>query len=118
MISSVEPPPMSTTRRLSSARRQRMRDAEIDEARLLAAGDDLDREAERLARLAQERGEFFAIRSALVPTARTASRGRPRSRSRNWASTSSARAWLARSRRLSAVSPAPSCVCSRSVSSG
>ena len=31
-----------------------MRDAEIDEARFLAAGDDLDREAERLARLAQE----------------------------------------------------------------
>ncbi len=31
-----------------------MRDAEVDEARFLAAGDDLDRETERLARLAQE----------------------------------------------------------------
>ena len=31
-----------------------MRDAEVDEARFLAAGDHLDRETERLARLAQE----------------------------------------------------------------
>src|SRR5688572_2178223 len=31
-----------------------MRDAEVDEARFLAARDHLDREAERLARLAQE----------------------------------------------------------------
>ena len=53
-MNSVEPPPMSTTRRLLLRGRQRMRDAEVDEARFLAAGDDLDREAERLARLAQE----------------------------------------------------------------
>ncbi len=36
-----------------------MRDAEVDEARFLAARDDLDRKAERLARLAQERGRVL-----------------------------------------------------------
>ncbi len=39
--------------------RQRVGDAEIDESRLLAARDDLDREAERLARLAQEGGRVL-----------------------------------------------------------
>src|ERR1051325_7745437 len=39
-------------------------------------------------------GAFFATRSALVPTARTAWRGKPRSRSASFASDSSARAWV------------------------
>ena len=45
---------MSTTSRFCGRRRHRVRDAEIDEARFLAARDHLDREAERGARLAQE----------------------------------------------------------------
>src|SRR5512134_4114206 len=36
-----------------------MRDAEVDQARLLAARDHLDRKAERLARLAQEGGRVL-----------------------------------------------------------
>ena len=49
---------------------------------------------------------FFATRSVLVPTARTAPGGKPRSRSPNRASASSARSWVARSRRRSRVEAA------------
>ena len=54
MMNSVEPPPMSITRRRCGGFRQRVRNAEVDQARFLAPGDHLDREAERGARLAQE----------------------------------------------------------------
>ena len=55
MMNSVEPPPMSMTRRGSSDGRQHVRDAEVDEARLLVAADDVDGEAERGFGLRQER---------------------------------------------------------------
>ena len=54
MMNSVEPPPMSMTSRGSSRRRQHVRDAEVDEPRLLVAGDDVDREAQRALGLRQE----------------------------------------------------------------
>ena len=55
MMNSVEPPPMSITSRGSGDARQHVRDAEVDEPRLLVAGDDVDREAERALGLRQER---------------------------------------------------------------
>ena len=55
MISSVLPPPMSTTRRLPGLVRHGVRDPGIDEARLFHAGDDLDRVTERLAGALEER---------------------------------------------------------------
>jgi hypothetical protein len=47
MMNSVEPPPMSITRRCLPRGGLPVRDAEVDQARLLAAGDDLDVVAER-----------------------------------------------------------------------
>ena len=55
MISSVLPPPMSTTRRLPGSAARCVRDAEVDQARLLDAGDDFDGMTERLARPLEER---------------------------------------------------------------
>ena len=55
MMNSVEPPPMSMTSRGSVRGRQHVRDAVVDEPRLLVAGDDVDREAERALGLRQER---------------------------------------------------------------
>ena len=64
MMNSVEPPPMSMTRRGSSRRRQHVRDAEVDEPRFLVAGDDVDREAERALGLRQERRRRSSRRAA------------------------------------------------------
>ena len=55
MMNSVEPPPMSMTRRGAFDGGQHVRDAEVDEPRLLVAADDVDREAERRFGLRQER---------------------------------------------------------------
>ncbi len=54
MMNSVEPPPMSMTSRGSRRCRQHVRDAVVDEPRLLVAGDDVDGEAERTLGLRQE----------------------------------------------------------------
>ena len=51
---------------------QRWGDAHVDQAGLLAAGDDLDRKAQRGLGLHQEVGAFLATRRVLVATARTA----------------------------------------------
>ena len=56
MMNSVEPPPMSTTRRGSSDGRQHVRDAVVDEPRLLVPADDVDREAQRALGLRQKLG--------------------------------------------------------------
>ena len=109
MMNSVEPPPMSTTRRLCVGHRQRVHDAEVDEARFLAAGDHLDRKAERRPRRARRNGPaFFATRSALVPTTRTASARHAASRSREaLAAPRCARSCARRSSCLSGVRPLP-----------
>ena len=62
MMSSVLPPPMSTTRRWPGSLGMRVRDAGVDQARLLHAGDDLDRVAERLAGALEE--GLLAVRDA------------------------------------------------------
>ena len=81
----------------------------IDRATQARALEALERIGERLRGLP---------RSALVPTARTAWRGKPRSRSANLASASIAPACVARSMRFSAVSPAPRRTTSRTASNG
>ena len=50
MMNSVEPPPMSITSAVVLRLRQAVRDAEIDQARFLAPGDDFDREIPARAR--------------------------------------------------------------------
>ena len=55
MISSVLPPPMSTTRRLPGSFGMVCATPAVDEARLFHAGDDFDRMAERLAGALEER---------------------------------------------------------------
>ena len=74
-----------------------MHDAEIDEARFLASRDDLDGEPSTSSARRRKGPEFFATRSAFVPTMRTASRGMPRKRSEKRFSAHIARCW-ARSR--------------------
>ena len=82
MMHSVEPPPMSITRRSSPGlRRLRMGDAEVDQARFLAAGDDFDRMAR--ARFPPASGTPAASRSwrtVLVAIARTRCGGMSRRR--------------------------------------
>src|SRR5882672_7693733 len=88
--------------------RHRVRDAEIT-----SIGKP------RMARASRRNcGEFFATRSALVPTARTAGRAKPRSRSAKRARVSSAADCVARSIRFSAVRPAPRRTTSRNESRG
>ena len=93
MMHSVEPPPMSITRRSSPGlRRLRVGDAEVDQARFLAAGHDFDRVAERGLRPAS--GTPAAARSArtvLVAIARTRCGGMSRRRWPKRARHSSAR---------------------------
>ena len=91
MMNSVEPPPMSIDQPRLGRRRQHVRDAEVDEARLLVAGDDVDRKPERRFRLRQECPRHcFATRKVLVATARTADGCSPDSRSRKRARHASA----------------------------
>jgi hypothetical protein len=87
---------------------QRMRHAEIDQARFLAPGDHLDREAERGLGLLQELGAFFATRKVLVATARTAPGSKSRRRSPKRDSASMPRCCAAASSFFSGVRPAAS----------
>ena len=69
-ISSVEPPPMSHTRALAVEDRHGLEHAEVDQARLLEARDDLDVDALGPGPL-DEGARFSASRTAEVATART-----------------------------------------------
>ena len=95
-----------------------MRDAKIDEAR--SSRPEITSIGKPSAARASRRncGAFFATRKVLVPTARTAGRGKPRRRSPNLAMASSAAACVARSMRFSAVRPPPRRTTSRTASSG
>jgi len=68
-----------------------VRNAEVDQASLLAAEYHFDGKPSVASASERKDSAFFATRRALVPTARTAERGKPRSRSPKRASASSAR---------------------------